>query len=254
MVGYGKIINSCCKCVLLHRDTTAALRTAEYSSDDGQMAIDLKTKSMIDEKLEIRSVEIFILYDYDAMSSEVTFLEIANHTIGLDHEDYKPVNFWDITGGLQIAVNHYLLLFHSANFYNVVKITNFLIQTLYWIKSEKCERFWLGEYFPVDIAIDTTNEESLRLEKFEDDLMLSFTHIEKGYKRKRGDRYFEKIIIKKNDWVLAANLALDDYFKVLREIVNGGEKDDETSLIMTDYYAVWKYVSQLPENSKGATT
>ncbi len=187
-------------------------------------------------------LEIFFLYCSNSRGEDISFTEIVQQKNILDGEDIEPSNFWGISGGVQILVNNYNTVFRSVNFHYLVKATNFLIHSLYWIKGIQNDRFDSDDDYPNDVVVRTTSNELLRLRSnSEKEVVLSFSHSERNHIWQRGDRYFENIIINKDDWYNASKLALSEYFEVLLRAVQSNP-NDSTSKTMMGYYEGWRNI------------
>lgn len=192
--------------------------------------------------MAIDNIKVFVLY-CSGTGREISFFELVQGENAMDLDDYTPEEFWGVSGGMEIIINDHYSIFRSTDFYYVVKATNFLIHSLYWIQGKKCDRFDEDDDYPNDVVIRTTGNKEIRLARTgtENEVQLSFTPKEKLYNNDRGIRYFEGITINKSEWKNAVQLALDEYFEVLtRTIENNPE--DKRNTVMLNYYDAWKEI------------
>jgi hypothetical protein len=106
-----------------------------------------------------------------------------------------------------------------------------------WIDKEKIEE---SETF-----IELLPDAILKLSDYnEEEFILSYTRIDGALEYLRGDRYFEKLVIKRKDWVNAATIALDEYFVILNRVVNTNLSDN-TSEVMIGYEKEWERIKIL---------
>jgi len=118
-------------------------------------------------------------------------------------------------------------------------VTNFLLHSLYWTRNIICDRFDKDEFYPSDVVLRTTSKNTLRLKKSSgNNLILSFAHFQENHIRRRGERFFENIIIEQNGWEIAAYTALSEYFEVLMRAVNS-DSDSEYNRTMIEYHKVF---------------
>ena len=187
-------------------------------------------------------IEINILYD-SKNRGEISFTDIANQNNSMDSEDYKPESFWGLTGGFQVTIDDYKTIFSSTDFHYLVKATSFLIHSMYWIKDKKSEWFDTDDTFPNDVIVKSTDNNLIRLQKYTDaKLEFSYVSTKQNYIRKRGDRFFEGLMIDKQEWFRQTNIALKEYFDTLLFVSNKAE-NDKTSKVMSEYYDLWKAIS-----------
>jgi ubiquinone/menaquinone biosynthesis C-methylase UbiE len=86
-------------------------------------------------------------------------------------------------------------------------------------------------------------KEILRIEKVEGDILsLSFIAKEKDHIRQRSERYFRNIKFSKDQWVTAVAIALDEYFKVLKELLKR-HPDGEGISPMIKYVELWDKIN-----------
>ena len=193
---------------------------------------------MIQDRLEIN-----ILY-YSDQGREALFTDLVNNRDVMDESHYESSNFWNISGGFDVTLNGYLTIFHSCNFYCLLKATSFLIHSLYWIKGSKSDWFDTDDEFPNDVLIKPTPHTILRLQKLtEKELLFSYLPIDKKHVVKRGDRYFEAIKINIDDWFEQTDIALREYFNIFSFVVDKANDTSVNVQIMNKYLQVWKNIS-----------
>jgi hypothetical protein len=178
------------------------------------------------------------------MGREASFFDLAQRKDGMDLEHYTPYGFWGIGGGMEIVTNDYHSIFRSTDFHYLVKVTNFLINSIYWIHGKRCDRFDIDDDYPNDVVLRTTGNKEIRLtnNNTDSEVQLSFTLQGKSFNYERGIRYFEGVTISKVEWTNAVTLALNEYFEVLIRVIDDNA-DDQTSKVMLGYYDVWKNIS-----------
>jgi hypothetical protein len=184
-------------------------------------------------------VEVYLLYS-PRNDREYSFFEIVNDKIPLELSDSEPVGFWGIGGGLEIVINGYCSIFRSTDFNHLVKATSFLIHSMYWIKGRDSDWFDADDTYPDDVVLRTTNKNMLRLKSNDQEtLVLSYTAVENTYQKKRGNKFFNDIILSKEYWLAACEQALREYFEVLHKVVEFSPTN-ETAKIMMNYYKVFE--------------
>jgi hypothetical protein len=189
-----------------------------------------------------QQLEICILY-WSKNGREVSFADIEKGADSLDMDEYSPDAFWSAMGGFEITLNGYNTIFHSTDFHYLVKATNLLIHSLYWIKGRVSDRFDKDDDFPNDVIVRSTGSNLIRLQSL-NDIELKFSYISSKEKpiARRGDRFFEGVILDKQEWFRQADIALKEYFDTLVNIIKRNESR-ETSKVMLEYYEVWKAIS-----------
>lgn len=185
-------------------------------------------------------LEILCIYQSDD-GRQVYYNTLVKKMDSMEMEDYEPEKFWQTFGGISISVNGYCTILQSTGFYNMVKITNFLLQSLFIIKGKISNRFDINETNPNSVILETTNNEVLKFEKFQKQVELSFQPFTVKSFRDRGDRYFDNVLFKSEDWFNAAYLALDEYFQILFEVASINSKNPFTKNLMS-YYHTWKSI------------
>jgi len=194
-------------------------------------------------------LEITLLY-YSNEGREVSFTDLANDRDRMDASHYEPSAFWNISGGFEVTLNGHATIFHSCNFYCLVKATSFLIHSLYWIKGKTSDWFDVDDDFPNDVLIHPTPGTLLRLKKANTtDLSFSYLPTDKTYEPKRGDRYFSDINFNSAAWFEQTNLALSEYFNILKLVLAERNKSDRLVETMTAYLKVWQNISNMPINN-----
>lgn len=191
--------------------------------------------------IKYSSVDIFVIYSSnegrnDLFESPIGMLDIAHQNAS---------GFWGAGGGISIYFDKYINIFYSTNYYVGLYPVNFLIHSLYWLRNEKCDEWFdTNDNYPDDVTI-TYNDELLRIQNInENNVSLSFILLEGRKIKRRRNPYFKDIIINKNDWYNATQIALNEYFKVLLDVISY-EPNDEKTKILLKYYDVW---NKLPKN------
>jgi hypothetical protein len=186
-----------------------------------------------------KNLEINILY-FSRQGKEIIFSDITQKKDCLEISDYEPDNFWAIMGGFEITIGGHFTIFHSSDFHYLVKATSFLIHSMYWIKNQVSDWFDKDIEFPNDVVVKSTGGNIIRLIcKNDSELSFSFSHISKDYRNVRGDRFFEEITINKYEWFKQVDIALDEYFSQLLNVIDKSEKPNSTNETMMEYYEVW---------------
>lgn len=186
-------------------------------------------------------LRIFLLY-YSDQGRESNFYHLVHNNSALDAEHYEPKAFWQMQGGLEIVVDEYYTVFHDNHFYMLAKACDFLIHSLYWLKHEETDWFARDQEYPDDVVRRMTDGNLLRLCKGDDQtVVLSYTPLDKNYQPSRIDRYFQGITFRREDWVEAVRLGLGEYFDLLLDIT-GEFPNDATSMLMMEYYNVWRNI------------
>ncbi|KAM3091640.1 hypothetical protein ACKFKF_32810 [Phormidesmis sp. 146-12] len=190
------------------------------------------------------SLEVAVLY-YSDEGREASFTDLVNNREVMDLKHYEPSAFWSVSGGFDVTLNGYSSIFHSCNFYCLVKATSFLIHSLYWIKGKQSEWFDTNDDFPNDVLINPTPNTMLRLQRItKSEVVFSYSPLDNNYAHKRGDRYFSDIRLDSDAWFEQTNLALGEYFKILEFVIDKGDKSERIVETMTEYLKVWKDISK----------
>jgi len=189
-----------------------------------------------------KELEVILLYRSNE-GNEMTFNDIVNSVDTMDENHYEPVGFWNCSGGLSICVNEYQLIFHSCNFYNLIKVTNFLMQSFCLIKGKTLNRFDAIDFYSEGLVLNTLRNEALILKGIDDEqISLSFKSSIPNHQRRRGERYFENIVFEKKRWVEEGQIAFKEFFDVLLRIVDINEGEDQYKKMMVEYYKDWQSI------------
>lgn len=183
-------------------------------------------------------IEVLCFY-YSYAGREVSYYDILNKTDFMDETDQTPNDFWCSLGGFSITIDGFKTIFNNHNFYNMVKASTFLLNTLYWLAGKESD--WFNQAPNTDeLYVEFgVNEKLIIRDRSLTEISLSYSNQTVGYERKRGDRFFEDIILSKQEWIDAVKAGLNEYFTVLLQATNN---NDSTSKIMQEYYNVWKQV------------
>src|ERR1700754_2985940 len=114
-----------------------------------------------------KKLEVLLIYRSNE-GKEIMLYDIDNTVDVMDEIHYMPSGFWNCSGGLSICINGYCTIFNSCSFYNLVKVTNFLINSLYLVKGLKSERFDTVDFNVDGLKINTLNNEQLILKEIND--------------------------------------------------------------------------------------
>lgn len=186
-------------------------------------------------------LRIFLLY-YSDQGRESNFYNLVHNSSALDSEHYEPKAFRQMQGGLEMVVDEYYTIFHDFHFYILAKATDFLIHSLYWLRGQQNDWFTLDEEYPQDVVCRMTDGNLLRLCKGENEtVVLSFLPLDKNHQPTRMDRFFEGITFRREDWFEAARQGLSEYFDLLLD-VTGGFPNDPSSMLLMEYYDVWRNI------------
>ena len=185
-------------------------------------------------------IEVLCFY-YSYAGREVNYNDILNKLDFMDEEDRTPSGFWTSLGGFSITIDGFKTIYSNHNFYNMVKASTFLLNTVYWLNGKESD--WFNKPINAsELSIEFGVNEKLTIHnKSLTEISLSYSNQTIGYERKRGDRYFEDIVLPKQEWVNAVKVGLNEYFKVLLQIAHN-DKNNDTSKIMQEYYSVWNLV------------
>ena len=190
----------------------------------------------------VNQLEINILCDSEN-SGVISFTDIVSGNISLDSGNYTAEGFWGLTGGFQVTIEGYKTVFNTTDFHYLIKATNFLIHSLFWINGKTSDRFDKDDFFPDDVVVRTTGGNLIRLQNHSNlELLFSYTPQRENYIFKRGDRFFEGLPINKQTWFSQCNIALGEFFDILLSVANE-DKTNETSKLMMGYYRFWQDVS-----------
>jgi hypothetical protein len=189
----------------------------------------------------MKEIEIMCFY-YSYVGREVSYYEICNGTDLMDESDYASNNFWFSLGGFSITVDGFKTIFKSHDFYNMTKATSFLLNTLYWLDNKYSN--WFNDYKNAEeISIEFGLNEKLTIRNCDiQKIALSYSHQNATHQKKRGDRFFESVILDKQEWVGAVKAGLSEYFEILLKVAQSNQ-NDSTSKTMMEYYNIWKGVA-----------
>ena len=110
--------------------------------------------------IKVDELEVCLSY-YSKGGKEVQLFDLLYRHDAMDLHAYVPINFWCSMGGIEIVINGYLTIFHSCNFYVFVKITNFLIHSVYWVKGVSSSDWYdIDDEYPNDVVLRTMAEYS----------------------------------------------------------------------------------------------
>jgi len=192
---------------------------------------------MVGQRLEI------CIHYLSKNDREIRFVDIVKGSDIMDADEYMPEPFWSAMGGFEVTLGGYKTIFHSSDFHYLVKATNFLIHSLYWIKGRTSDRFDKDDAFPNDVIVRSTGSNLIRLQAMNDkELSFSYTPSKDTLISERGDRFFERVILDKQEWFKQTDIALKEYFDTLINIINRNERSD-VNKVMLEYHKVWKVIS-----------
>ena len=190
-----------------------------------------------------QNLEINVLY-WSSDGRETSFTAIADGSDYMDEENYEPKAFWSVMGGFQVTLEGYKMIFSSSDFHYMVKATSFLIHSLYLIAGMTSDWFDSEDIFEDKVTLKSTGDNLICLKKMNGGMILFSFEPKEVRPRKRGDRFFDGVALKEEEWFKEADIALQEYFEILLRVANDHE-DNETSRIMLSYYGVWKAISRL---------
>lgn len=188
-------------------------------------------------------VEIMGLYS-SYSGREITYYEVANKLELLDADDYSSSGFWCSLGGFTITLEGYKTIFRSFAFYNMVKATSFLLNSIYWLKGIHSD--WFNSHEDVsELSIEFGMEEIMVVKKIERE-KISLSYYKKNilYQPERGDMFFRDILMNIQEWINACEIALQEYFTVLLQVVRN-EPNDNAARLIKEYYDVWVKIRQV---------
>ena len=156
----------------------------------------------------------------------------------MDPEYLDVQEYFFLPGGMELICNNHFIFFQSFDYYDVLDCVSFLLDTLS-----------VAGLYKGDMAHENLNE--ARLKNTSKDLLI-FSNLENGsiklsYKNNsefvsRNNFYFDEIIIQTQLWINACKVALDEYFKVTKRILDGFENKDKES-ILRKYLCDWEQFS-----------
>ena len=186
-----------------------------------------------------RKVELSILYL--SQDNQVSFIgDFLDGKDILDPSEYEPKVFWGCSGGLEILVNDYQVVFRSTDFHFLIKVVSFLLHCLYKIENKTSS--WFDEESSGDVIVYTTSSYLLIVKVDNDKVQISYLNRDKEASNKiRRDRFFENIIFQKQDFYDATHLALSEYFAMLENIMNDFPENSTLETIKA-YLQVWEEI------------
>ncbi len=111
---------------------------------------------------------------------------------------------------------------------------------MYWIKNEVSDWFDKDDDFPDDVIVKSTGGNIIKLSKQnESEISFSYANSSEDYNNKRGDRFFENFVVNKIEWFNEVDLALNEYFIQLLNVIDKSNKQNRTIETMQEYYEVW---------------
>jgi hypothetical protein len=185
------------------------------------------------------NIDILLVY-LSNEGREVYLYDILSMNDAMDATHYQPSGYWNAYGGLEIVVNNYNTILHLTDFSYLLKVTDFLLHSLYWLANKKAD--WFEEYEPDRIVLRTTKGDSVVLQKRDlNKISISFLSSGKEYVRNRGDKFFENFLIDVTSWIESVNIALSEYFKILVEFVLSNT-DDPMKFTSLEYLTLWENI------------
>ncbi len=186
-----------------------------------------------------KSTELSIIY-LTGDNREVYLRDVLAGSSYMGQEEYVPDNFWCRSGGLEIVIDEYRVIFRSLDFYNLCKIVAFLLHALYKIKGRTSS--WFDEESTDSVNVLTTGGHSLTVKIISENVSLSFLRNGVTSDNKvRGERFFTDVILDKSEFYDATKTALSEYFVMLEEIINDNP-DDTTAATMKGFLGVWRAI------------
>lgn len=171
--------------------------------------------------------------------AETTYYDISRNGFPvMDLDNWDIDGFWGAHGGFTITIDGYKTVFHSSEFYNIVKATTFLLNTIYWLEGKPSD--WFNDYTGAEeLSITFGLQEVFKVrKKNEDAIYLSYYREDASAERTRGDRFFTDLLVSRDSWIDACKVALDEYFQVLKEIADGYPTSGYAPTLHR-YYDVW---------------
>jgi hypothetical protein len=186
---------------------------------------------------DMNKIDIFLVY-LSNEGREVYMYEMLSGKDAMDAVHYEPSGYWNAYGGFEIVVNDYYTILHVTDFSYLVKVTDFLLHTLYWLSNKKVD--WFDEEETDIVMLKTTSGNSVSLKKKDlNTICVSFLPPDNMYVRKRGDKFFECFLIDVMNWKESVNVALGEYFTILNEFILNNA-DDPMSNTMNKYLKLWE--------------
>ena len=192
-------------------------------------------------------LEINVLYK-SGSGRETSFTAIAGNTDCLDVEHYETEAFSGLEGGFAVTLNGNHTIFQSTEFTQLTDAINFLIHSLYWVQNKTAFRFDSNDFFPNDDLIKNTGKHIIRLQSLNERELVFSSAANPGNKGgKRGNSFFDGVILNKEEWFNQADIALKEYFDVLLYVIKTNHHSN-TCEAMLDYFEMWTNISVLQEN------
>lgn len=184
------------------------------------------------------NTEIKILLLYLTQEGRVVYLDkLVNKFDAMASEEYFSNGFLNIYGGIEIVIDDCCVILHVTDFSYLIKVTDFLLNSLYWLKEKDCD--WFNPIESEQIVLKTIGGHNIKLQKSlaKKEVILSFYPSDLYYVKKRSDKFFENISIDQHHWISAVEIALQEYFFMIEnEILKDGTNTDK---ILERYMTVW---------------
>ncbi|SFM74918.1 hypothetical protein SAMN05428949_0657 [Chitinophaga sp. YR627] len=187
----------------------------------------------------MKELEIFVLYEKMG-GAVVPLIDLIEDRNMMDIEDYEIDRFWGSSGGIRIVLDGYCVIFDSVDFHYLFKCINFLLHSLFLVHGKDASGiFPIDENHPDDVIVKTTGGNVLHLKNLSrEDFSISYKRSDTFNSRRRGERFFEEIIINKDVWKSSAGIALDEYFSILLSIINNSSNASGIRTAM-EFYHYW---------------
>lgn len=190
-------------------------------------------------------VMCFHLSNADA---ETTYYDICRDGIpAMDMDNWDIKSFWMAYGGFTITLDGYKTVFHSGGFYNIVKATTFLLNTIYWLEGKSSG--WFNDHEGAEeLFINLGLHETFKVrKKNEHEILLSYYRENNAALRNRGEHFFHELLLSRDSWIDACKIALGEYFQMVREIADA-HPESKLKRVLDEYYDVWMGVSGININ------
>ncbi|MDA3616323.1 hypothetical protein [Polluticaenibacter yanchengensis] len=186
-------------------------------------------------------IEVMCLY-CSASGRIVTYNDLCRGLDYMDMEDRVLDSFWSTFGGFSITLEGYKTIFRSIEFYNMTKALTFLINSLYWALEKKSD--WSEDSIDISkMSIIMGENEFWVKKKGLYDISISYKSLNSQAENIRGQYFFEDVVINKSSWINALNVALNEYFTILRKILEQNVKQHSVyRSYMLDFYKLWENV------------
>lgn len=185
--------------------------------------------------------EIRILLLYLTREGRVVYWDkIVNESDAMDSEEYFSKGFANIYGGIEIITGEYFVILHVTDFSYLIKVTDFLLHSLYWLKEKNSD--WFNPIESEQIVLKTIGLHEIKFQKnaAKKEVILSYYPGSSNYMKKRSDKFFENISIDEQCWINSVEIALQEYFYMIeKEILKDGTGNDE---VMASYLNIWKAI------------